>query len=94
MVKLNMDALELDYKTDIHTVHDLCKDKITFLGNLDPTGIVRNGTFIDIEEKVTELIACYQDSPRLIINAGCAIPADTNPENIEKLVEVARHFRR
>ena len=92
MLETTTDALELDYKTDIDKIRTLFKVQVTFIGNLDPTGVLRNGTWRDVEAKVTELLRLYQDSPRLIINAGCALPPDTPSENIRKLVKVCRSF--
>lgn len=45
-----------------------------------------------VEEKVNKLLDIYKNSPRLIVNAGCAIPPDTPSENIERLIEVTRSF--
>jgi len=89
MVRLGADAIELDYKTDLRKIHALCKDSVTFSGNLDPTGVMRNGTVSQVKEKATELLGIYSDSPRLIVNAGCLLPADTPSENIKMLVETA-----
>jgi len=45
-----------------------------------------------VEEKALELLELYEDSPRFIMNAGCAIPPETPEENIYKLVEVTRNY--
>ncbi|MCK4465733.1 MAG: hypothetical protein KAU83_08480, partial [Bacteroidales bacterium] len=92
MLETGTDALELDYKTDIQKVYNLCRDKHTFIGNIDPSGVLARGSKKDVEEKVNELLDIYKNSPRLIVNAGCAIPPDTPEENIERLIEVTRSF--
>lgn len=90
MIRTRPDALELDYKTDIYKIYDFCHNKLTFIGNIDPTGILARGRTPDVEEKVKELLIVYKESPRLIVNAGCAIPRDTPSENIKKLIETTR----
>ncbi len=93
MVETNTDALELDYKTNIHLVHDICRKRnITFSGNIDPSGVLAFGSTTIVEEKMKELIELFNNTPRLIINAGCAIPGETPSENIKKLVDVARNY--
>ncbi len=92
MVQTGADAFELDYKTDIFKIHDICKDRFSFFGNIDPSRVIALGTAKDVEEKVLELLSIYKDSPRFIMNAGCAIPPMTPSENIERLVEVTRSF--
>jgi len=52
MVKTGADAIELDYETDIIKVHNICKNYITFFGNIDPSGVIALGTPELVEEKV------------------------------------------
>ncbi len=92
MPKTGLDAIELDYKTDIHKIHDLYKDKIVLSGTVDPSGVMANGSLKDVEEKTLEMLKLYEDSPRFIMNAGCALPPDTPEENIRKMVEVTRNY--
>lgn len=92
MSKTCLDALELDYKTSIYKIHDVYKSTITLSGNLDPTGVIAHGTPQLVELKTRELIELYSDSPRLIINAGCAIPPNAPEANIRKLIEVTREY--
>jgi uroporphyrinogen-III decarboxylase len=90
MVKTGTDALELDYLTHIREIYRLCHKKLLFIGNLDPSGVLRFGTPELVEQKVSELLEVYRKSPRLLINAGCAIPPDTPSENIRALTKTSR----
>jgi MtaA/CmuA family methyltransferase len=90
MAKTGIDAIELDYKTDIHEIHALYKDSITLFGTIDPSKIIANGTPLQVENKTKELLDVYYDSPRLVINAGCAIPPTAPEENIRKMISVTR----
>ena len=92
MMQTGTDALELDYKTDIVKVFEICKDKVTLFGNIDPSGIIAMGTPDQVEERVRQLLSVYADSPRFVMNAGCAIPALTPSENIKRLVEVTKNY--
>ena len=80
------DAVELDYKTDVVKAHDLLRDRATFIGNIDPSGVIALGTPEEITREARRLIELFSDTGRFILNAGCAIPADTPPENIRALV--------
>ncbi len=82
------DALELDYKTDVRRAHDALRNSV-FIGNIDPSGVIARGTPANIEAKTRELLAVFEDTPRLIVNAGCALPADTPEENLRALVRAA-----
>jgi len=87
------DAMELDYKTDVNGARDKMKDRMCFVGNLDPSGVLALGTVEDVERETARLIEVFAGTPRFILNAGCAIPPDTPPENIQAMIRIARDFR-
>ena len=87
------DAMEIDYKTDIQRAHDFFKGKLTFVGNLDPSGVLARGTSEFVRQKTGELLDVFADSPRFILNSGCALPADTPPENIRAMCSCVRNRR-
>lgn len=93
MISTGADGLELDYKTDARLAHDLMKDRCTFFGNLDPVNVLALGSRDLVERKTQELVEMFSDAPRFVLNAGCAIPADTPEENIRAMIRVARNFR-
>lgn len=93
MLESGADSVELDYKTDINLVHDVCKNnKVVFSGNIDPTGVLAFGTPKLVEEKALKVLHLFKDNPRFIMNAGCAIPAETPEENIRQLIKTTRNF--
>lgn len=93
MASTGADALELDYRTDARRAHDVFLGKVTFVGNLDPTGVLARGDQRSVEEKTRELLHIFSDTPRFILNAGCAIPADTPPGNIRAMIRAARSWQ-
>jgi len=90
LLETDADGFDLDYQTDAHVAHDTMKDHAVFVGNLDPSEVVGRGTPELVEEKSRELVAIFADTPRFVLNAGCAIPADTPPENIRAMIRAAR----
>jgi uroporphyrinogen decarboxylase len=93
MVSTGADGLELDYKTDVRLAHDLMKDRCVFIGNLDPVGVLALGSRDLVERKTNELLEIFSDTPRFVLNAGCAIPPATPKENIRAMIQAARNFR-
>jgi len=90
MIATGADGLELDYKTNAHLAHDLMKDQTVFVGNIDPSGVIALGTPQLVREKCEELIRIFDDTPRFILNAGCAIPAQTPEANIFAMMEAVK----
>jgi uroporphyrinogen decarboxylase len=90
MVATGADALELDHKTDMHRAAGILKGRATFIGNLDPNGVLALGSPALVAQKTGELLECFKDNPRFILNAGCALPATTPPENVRSMLRAAR----
>jgi MtaA/CmuA family methyltransferase len=93
MISTGADGLEIDYKTDPRRAHDRTKDRTLFVGNIDPSGVLALGTPRLVEEKTLELLRIFADTPRFMLNAGCAIPPTTPSENISAMIRTARNFR-
>jgi len=92
MLKSGADGLEFDQKTDTQLAHRLLKDRVTFFGNIDPSGVLALGSPNLVETRTRELLELFSDTPRFVLNAGCAIPATTPEENIRTLIRVAREY--
>jgi uroporphyrinogen decarboxylase len=92
MLKTGTDGLELDYKTNIHLILKHLGDSKLFIGNIDPSGVLALGSIEEVRSRTRELLEVYKDSPRLVVNAGCAIPAETPSENIKELVNTVHNF--
>jgi uroporphyrinogen-III decarboxylase len=92
MVETRADAIELDYKTDTVMARDITLNRCSFIGNIDPSGVLAQGDPQTVAAKTKELLALFAETPGFILNAGCAIPAETPPENIQTMIRTAREF--
>jgi uroporphyrinogen decarboxylase len=93
MMETGADGLELDYKTDVKLAFDLMKDKCTFFGNVDPSGVLALGTPEMVRVKTLELLDVFSKTNRFVLNSGCALPSSTPSENIEMFIKTAREYR-
>jgi uroporphyrinogen decarboxylase len=94
MLLTGADAIELDYKTDISKIFSTLHNSTTFIGNIDPSGVLAMGTEDLVRSKTMELLTVYKNSNRFILNAGCAIPPTTPPGNLKTMIETTRGFRK
>lgn len=90
MLATGADALELDYKTDVRAARDVLKGRAVFIGNIDPSGVLALGTPALVEARTRELLEVFAGVPGFILNAGCAIPAETPPANLRAMISAAR----
>ena len=90
MLATGADALELDYKTDARAARDALRGRATFIGNIDPSSVLAWGTPGLVESRTRELLGVFAGTPGFILNAGCAIPAETPPANLRAMIAAAR----
>jgi uroporphyrinogen decarboxylase len=93
MLLTGSDAFEIDYKTDTRFACDTLRDKATFVGNVDPSGVLALGTPALVKEKTVELLNIFYGNNRFILNSGCALPSITPEENLRVFVQTARSYR-
>jgi uroporphyrinogen decarboxylase len=91
MMDIGADALEIDFKTNLQLAHDVFKDKVTFVGNIDPSEILARGTPELVKLRTEELLNTFADTPRFVLNSGCALPADTPSENVRAMLACLRN---
>ena len=87
---MNMDAVELDYKSPIERIHHLLGDKTTLFGTVDPSGVMALGTPEDVRRETLKIVNTYRGNPRLVVGAGCAIPPTAPEENIRAIIAAAQ----
>jgi uroporphyrinogen decarboxylase len=92
MVETGADGVEIDHKTDAALARDITINRCSFIGNIDPSGVLALGDQQTVALKTKELLAVFGTTPGFILNAGCAIPAETPPDNIHTLIRTAREF--
>ena len=47
------------------------------------------GTSADVEKAARELVEIFSGHPGFILNAGCAIPSETPPANLQAMIRAA-----
>ena len=92
MADTDASGIELDSKTDSSRAREILTGRAAFFGNIDPVHVLAQGSVKLVEEKTRELLRVFADSPRFVLNAGCAIPPETPPENVAAMIRTAREF--
>ena len=82
---------ELDYLTDINKVKEVSKGHFAVSGNINPV-LFQEGRPEDIVRETKKLCDLYRGQGGLMIGPGCALSADTPPENIYALVDTVKRF--
>ena len=90
MANTGADVLELDHCNDFAEVKRQLGSNVCVEGNLDPTGVLLQGSPELVREKSTELIRLAGTHGGLILSSGCEVPRGTPSANILAMVDAAR----
>jgi uroporphyrinogen decarboxylase len=86
-----IDAIELDYKTDLNRVADVLRDtSLCFWGNVDPSGILTRGTSEQVRAVAEHVMDVFRGCPRFVLCSGCALPSTAPEENLRAFVDVVK----
>lgn len=91
--KYQLNEVSLDNIVDLATAAEKLGSYVPIAGNVDPVGIILNGTEDDIRRSVTECV--YQGSKAAkgyTLATGCDIPETTDPEKIDYFMEAVREI--
>ena len=80
-------GFELDYKTNAQRAKQTVGVRHVLFGNIDPSGVIARGTPEEVREKTRQLLRVWKPRAQFVLNAGCAIPPATPPENIQAMME-------
>ena len=91
MGETGADILELDWKVDMAEARKLIPDNVVLMGNVNPSDPMYLGTPEEVLRQSKNIIEGTRGKG-LILSSGCALGANTKPENVAALVKAARLY--
>jgi len=93
MPETGASCISLDHKTDIAKAKEILHGKMCFAGNVDPVGVMLQGSVDDVEKACREVIETAGTDGGFVLMPGCDIPPTVPYENIRKFIQVAREWK-
>jgi len=92
MARSGAGVLEIDHDVDLDRACSVVPDSVALWGNLDPVGLLRDGSPADVRRTARDLIetAGSAGRKRFVLSSGCTLAPDTPPGNIRALISAAR----
>lgn len=87
------DILEIDWKISMEYARGAVPENTVLMGNINPSDPMCMGTPEQVEQKAEEIIQSTRGKG-IILSSGCALGANTKPENIKALVNAAEKYGR
>ncbi|MDR2433416.1 MAG: uroporphyrinogen decarboxylase family protein [Treponema sp.] len=85
--------VSIDYKVNIKKAREILGRKTALAGNINPVGIIKDGTAEDIIGACEQCIAEAGEDGGFILMPGCDIPPTTPFENVKTMTETAAKHR-
>lgn len=83
--------VEVDWQVDMGKARTIFPENVTIMGNVDPSDPLVLGTPEQVKAKAKAIIEAT-GGKGLILSSGCAMGANTKPENMAALVESAKLY--
>jgi uroporphyrinogen-III decarboxylase len=84
-------VLEIDHLVSLDEACRLVPEQVALWGNLDPVGVIRNGTPESVAAAATEAIATVREHGRhrFVLSSGCTLAPNTPARNIAAIMRSA-----
>lgn len=92
MAHSGVDALGLDWTTDIRQARQRVGDRVALQGNMDPAVLLSSPDVI--RQEAIEILDAYGPGPGHVFNLGHGITPDVKPENLQVLIETVQQYQR
>ncbi len=96
MVEAGIDAISLDSPeagVDLPIVAQGLSSDVIIMGNINPTGVLLNGSPGDVEAEVNDLLERMAPYPNFLLSTGCDLPQETPVENVQAFMRAGRRYR-
>ena len=77
---------------DMKEMLELMPENKIVLGNIDPAGVLRDGSVDKVKESVETLLEACGSKQNFILSSGCDIPYSTPWENIKCFLDIGNHY--
>lgn len=91
MGTLGSAIIEVDWKVDLQVARNVISPNATIMGNVNPSDPLVLGTKEDVDRIVHANIIATKGY-RYIISSGCAMGANTKPENVIAMIEASKKY--
>ena len=96
MAESGVDGVSLDSPdagVDLAAVAKTLPPDTMVIGNINPTGTLRNGRPTDVEQEVDALLRHMEPYSNFILSTGCDLPQETPLANIHAFMQAGRRYR-
>jgi uroporphyrinogen decarboxylase len=93
MVAAGANCLSIDNVASLSKCKNKVGDQVRIMGNVDPSGVMYDGTIQDVRNATIECVKQAYDTPKgYIICSGCSLPINTPFANIQAMMDTAREI--
>ena len=87
---LNVEASMKAYVNDLQEIADQLGNRLCLWGNLDPLGVVQNGTEEELQQAIAEQVEIGRTTGKFIISTGSPITPLTPLSRVRRFIDLGR----
>lgn len=90
--EMGVNLFNMGFEPDLNKLKELTGHQVTMLGNIPPRDVLANGSVLDIDKAVKELIQKLDRRDRVIVSCGGGMPPNVSTENIHHFIELVKKY--
>lgn len=94
MIETGATGIEIDHVMDLRRVRQVCGERVTAIGNVNPLDPLLSGTAEAVKASCRACLEAFAGSHRFILATGCAISPLTAPANLAAMTKAVREVSR
>lgn len=90
--EIGVNLFNMGFDTDLNELKEQTGDQITMMGNIPPRDVLANGSPLEIEREVKDMISKLRKKSRVVISCGGGMPPDVSTENLSYFTEMVKKY--
>jgi len=92
LADIGVNLFNMGFETDLNELKEQTGDRIVMMGNIPPRDVLANGSAVEIESEVKNLISNLKTRNRVLVSCGGGMPPEVSTGNINQFISTVKKY--
>ena len=89
---IGVNLFNMGYDTDLNELKEQTGERVTMMGNIPPRDVLANGSPVEIETEVKNLLSNLKAGKRVLVSCGGGMPPGATTGNINQFIRAVNKY--